>query len=124
MEACFIISANPFTHSASGKEVILKPNQQSILKNTTLKVADVNAEDAVSWKSGYFVFKATTLETVMKQVERWYNVEVVYKNEALKKRTFSGAASRYENVSIILKTIENTGEAKFNIEGRRVIVQE
>ncbi|WP_276090872.1 FecR family protein [Pedobacter sp. JY14-1] len=105
-----------------GEGVTLTPNQQASLANGTLKVEKVDTEEVTSWKNGFFVFKSTTLESVLSQVERWYNVEVVYSSEALKKLTLSGSASRNSNVSVVLQAIENTGTAKFKIDGKKITV--
>jgi ferric-dicitrate binding protein FerR (iron transport regulator) len=103
--------------------VTLKPGQQSVITgNNRIAVKQIDVEEAVAWKNGFFLFKATKLETVMQQVERWYNVEVVYQEPELKNITLSGSVSRYDNVSRILKTIENTDAVKIKLEGKKIIV--
>ncbi|MBB5437286.1 ferric-dicitrate binding protein FerR (iron transport regulator) [Pedobacter sp. AK017] len=103
--------------------VILKPNQQSIVTGSSgISVKTVDAEEAIAWKQGVFIFNSTPLDPIMRQVARWYNVDVIYEDPELKTELMGGAVSRYDNVSRILKTLENTGAVKFKIEGRKVIV--
>lgn len=102
--------------------VVLKPNQQAVLKDGNIQVLPVDPNIAVSWKEGQFAYQDTRLDDLMRQIARWYDVEVVYQNEALKAETFKGSVSRYSNVSRILKTLEFTGVVKFKTEGRRIIV--
>jgi len=103
---------------------VLKPNQQAeVMGQGGMIISEVDASEAIAWKEGFFSYKGTPLEQVMRQVARWYNVTVVYENEAVKTRTLSGAVSRYDNVSRILKTIENTDAVQFRIAGRTVYVK-
>lgn len=106
------------------KFVTLVPSQQSIITaSNQITVEKVDVEEAVAWKAGYFKFNSTPLELIMKQIERWYNIDVLYQDNTVKSMVFEGAVSRYDNVSALLKTLENTGAVKFRIEGRRVYVE-
>ncbi|RZL05875.1 MAG: DUF4974 domain-containing protein, partial [Pedobacter sp.] len=105
------------------ENVVLKPNEQATLLNTgQLKVTEVDTDEAIAWKNGLFSYTSAPLDVVLKQVSRWYNVEVEYLNEASKSQTFTGSVSRYDNVSRLLKAIEYTGAVKFKIEGNKIIV--
>ncbi|WP_285009646.1 FecR family protein [Pedobacter faecalis] len=107
------------------REVLLKPGQQAMLTpNQNLRVAEVNTEEAVAWKNGSFAYNNTPLEEVMRQIARWYNVSVSYEKESLKKVPIGGAVSRNDNVSRMLKTLENTGAVRFEIKGKTILVKE
>lgn len=109
----------------SNKEsLLLMPGQQSILINGKTKVIQVQTEDVVAWKSGYFMFNNESLEDIMLKVARWYDVDVEYKNVSTRKITFFGTVSRFSNISEVLRKLELTGEVKFEIEGKRIIVIE
>jgi len=110
--------------SASNTSSILKPGQQAISVNGKTRVVQVQTEDVVAWKNGYFMFNNESLEDVMRKVARWYDVQVEYKNVSNRKITFFGTVSRFSNISQVLRTLEHTGEVKFDIEGRRIIVIE
>lgn len=103
-------------------DAILKPNQQATLAGVAINIKNVDASAAIDWKNGEFICANEPLSAIMRKVERWYNVEVIYTSDDLKNRTFDGAFSRYDNVSRILKTIEFAGTVKFRLEGRKVFV--
>jgi transmembrane sensor len=58
----------------------------------------------------------------MKQVSRWYDVDVVYQDEALKAKTFFAMTTRFAKVSQLLNNLEQTGEVKFKIERKKITV--
>lgn len=104
------------------QEKLLSPNEQSIVAfNNNIKISSADTEEAVAWKNGYFQFKDEGLESILRKISRWYNVEVVYdyKPSHLK---FGGMVSREKNISAILKIMESTGNINFKIEGRRLTV--
>ncbi|SMC61755.1 FecR family protein [Pedobacter nyackensis] len=112
--------------ASAPNSVILIPNQQSISSDhsNTLEVKNVNPSTVLSWKNGEFSFENETLESIMKQVSRWYDVEIAYENEGLKKELFGGSISRFSEVSKVLKMLELTGHIHFiiNEKERRITV--
>jgi transmembrane sensor len=114
--------------------ITLKPNQQAILSplegampagqsgDKRLKVTTIDPEQATSWKAGLFMFDAERLDLIMKRVARWYNIEVVYDRAEVREQLFSGSVSRFNNVSSLLRKLEQTGPVKFKIEGRTIHV--
>ncbi|ACU06158.1 FecR family protein [Pedobacter heparinus] len=107
--------------SAKVNEVILKPNQQSSLNGTRIKVEHVDTELFIAWKNNQFVFEQDDIRYIMRMISRWYNVEIVYLGE-LPVTTFSGSVSRFANVSEVLRPLESTGQVKFKIEGTKILV--
>lgn len=109
--------------SGQTNEVTLTPNQQAQLKYGAhdIKVQYINGTDAAAWKNGEFVFKSETLAEIMRKIERWYNVDVNY-NSSLAGIKFSGAISRYDNLSKLLEMMELTGEVKFRITEKTITV--
>ena len=108
--------------SASVNGVILTPGKQSTLHGQTLQVKTIDPAEAIDWKNNEFVFNDEPLESVMRKVSRWYNVDVIYQNESLKKGTFWGSISRFSKVSELLNMLAVPGNVKFKIEGRKVYV--
>ena len=100
----------------------LKPGQRAVSKGADTHVDEVDAEDAIAWKEGYFTFNRETLESVMLQISRWYDVEVSYQDESIKNIQFSGSITRFGNISEILKKVELTEKVRFKIEGRKIMV--
>lgn len=106
----------------SNKALILKPGQQAQFNAQQLSLArNVDIEEVVSWKNGYFKFNED-IKSIMNKIARWYDVEVVYQPGIDLKQTFSGEVSKSRNVSVLLKVMELTGNVNFKVEGRRIIV--
>ncbi|MBB5439514.1 ferric-dicitrate binding protein FerR (iron transport regulator) [Pedobacter sp. AK017] len=105
-----------------GEAVVLKPNQQSLVtENRSISIKPVDIEQVVAWKNSQFMFESENIQTIMKMVERWYNVDVVYTGEITDEK-FGGGVSRFDNVSKVLKSLESTGKVHFKIEGRKIYV--
>jgi ferric-dicitrate binding protein FerR (iron transport regulator) len=77
-------------------------------------------DKVMAWKNGLFNFDGAGLAEVMRQLERWYDVDVEYRGEP--KGYIGGSISRNVNVSKVLEMLQKTGAVKFKIEGRKVIV--
>jgi len=106
--------------------VVLVPGEQSVFIGGKLNVKAVNASDAVDWKNGEFVFNKDPLTDILRKVSRWYNVDIVYVRNLgspLDVPTFSGSVSRFENVSVILRMLEETSNVRFAIEGKTIKVK-
>lgn len=101
--------------------VILQPNQQADLINGIINVEQVDAEKAIAWKNGKFEFVSEDIESILRKIARWYNVEIVYQDELVNKQ-FSGSFSKFDNVAKVLQTIQLTNTIHFKIEGRRILV--
>lgn len=101
---------------------ILVPGEQALQQSDVIKVSQVDTDAAVAWKNGLFIFDDESLETIMRSLARWYEIEVVYGSDVNKSILFGGSVSRYENVSKVLEKLELTGGVHFKIEERRVTV--
>lgn len=106
----------------TGASEILKPNQQAVLNDGKFHISDVDAQDAIAWQQGYFAFNSETLEEIMNRVERWYDVKVIFEDPTLKKETFIGSVSKYEQVSKVLRLLAGTNTITFKIEGSTIQV--
>lgn len=101
---------------------ILKPSEQSqTSKAGKITVSEVDINKVVAWKNGKFIFDEESIETVMRKLSRWYNVEVIYEGD-FSDTQFVGSISRSDNISKILDKITFTQAVKFKIEGRRIYV--
>jgi len=105
-----------------GLATILKPGQQAQLGNSGVirLVNDVDVDEVIAWKNGYFSFNKADLKTVMRQIARWYDVEITYEG-AIPERQFVGKISRNSNASEVLKILQET-KVHFRIEGKKIIV--
>ena len=108
---------------SGSKQVQITPGQQVINNlNENLKVKEVDAEQAVAWKNGLFQFWNTELEEIMRQLSRWYKIEVEYVSPVYG-RTFTGFISRDVTISNVLKMLEEAGDVRFGVEGNLVLVK-
>ncbi len=102
---------------------LLRPGDQAALNgNGGIAVnADVDLDEVIAWKNGRFEFNGQTIDQIMRQVERWYDVKVEYKGKIADDH-FVGDVSRMENVSEVLKMLAHTGVINFTIENKTIIV--
>jgi ferric-dicitrate binding protein FerR (iron transport regulator) len=103
---------------------IIKPGEQAQIRNdgTVRTVANVNTDAVVAWKNNAFLFDNTDVKKLMRQLSRWYDVDVAFKGAIDESLTFNGTISRTAMLSTVLKMLESTGDVKFSIEGKRIIV--
>jgi transmembrane sensor len=113
---------------AAGKkyEKTIKPGQQAVLNGSIISVLDdVDIKQVMAWKDGKFVFKNTNIQLIMRQMERWYDLEPTrYESSAVRQWEFNGEISRYNNASKLLELLEETGSIKFKIEGKKIVVSQ
>ncbi|WP_172954177.1 FecR family protein [Pedobacter ginsengisoli] len=107
--------------SNSNEQKILRPGQESLLAKSSLVIRNADTQEAVAWKNGDFIFNNEDFGSILRQVARWYNVEII-DNGNHENLHLSGTVSRSKNISAVLKALEITGKVKFMIDGNRVIV--
>lgn len=100
---------------------ILTPGSQSSVNQHSISVEEVDTERAIAWKNNKFLFENDNIQYIMRMIERWYNVEVVYVGE-MPTEKFGGGVSRFDNVSQVLRILESTGGVHFKIHGRKILV--
>ncbi len=105
------------------KRNLVAGQQGRVMKGqSSVSVADaVEMDEVIGWKNDLFVFKSLDIKSIMRQISRWYDVEVVYAGQ-VGNETFSGVVSAKSNLSQVLKILEAGGVA-FSIEGRKIIVK-
>lgn len=108
--------------SATGKTQTLKPEQQAVYDGKSIVVSPIEAETAVDWKNGYFVFKNEDFKTAMRKIARWYNVDIVYDPAISIDLEPGGWISRNSDIRTILNRIEATSSIHFKFEEGRVTV--
>lgn len=100
---------------------LLKPGYQMVFDNSSaLAVSKVDIESVMAWKNGFFQFDRVDIQTLMRQISRWYNIEVEYKG-ALPKDEFVGKIKRSEEINKVLEVLKY-GNVKFQLIGRKLIV--
>lgn len=99
----------------------LKPGEQVLNDGRKLILEEADLDQVLGWKDGNFVYMGADIRTVMEQLARWYDVDVVYEGKEIE-GIFYANISRQKNISEILKVLEKTNGVRFKIQGRRVIV--
>ena len=110
--------------SAKPNTQLLKPGEQSLTSSAgpDIKIQHTDTEKAIAWKNGYFKFKNTPIRDIMREIERWYDVELVYDGK-LAADEFTGYISNDVKISGVLKMLEESGGIKFTVKGRKVKVK-
>jgi len=100
----------------------LVPGQQAQISNgRSIKVINnADIDQVVAWKNGYFSFDRADLQTVMRQIARWYDVEVSYEGK-IPKRQFGGKIDRNSDISEVLKILEES-KVHFRIKEKKIVV--
>ena len=109
--------------SSKTKSVFLQPEQQAKFAagSNDLKItSDVDVDEETAWKTGWFRFNDADISTVMRQLSRWYDVEVSYSG-SLPSDRFTGKISRNISLLKVLKILE-LSDVHFKIEGKKIIV--
>jgi len=114
-----------------GNSVLLKPGQQALVKNTQAAqsfgksgpitvVDNANIANVMGWKNGYFSLDDLTLEELMREVERWYDVEVVYE-KGVPMKAFFGKVNRDLSLLDFMEGLKDWG-VRFRLEGNKLII--
>jgi hypothetical protein len=108
---------------SNGHSALLKPGQQSQLtKGGQLDLAsDIDVSQVIAWKNGIFHFEGADIETVMKQLSRWYDVDIVYGSKK-GSDLFYADIPRNTRLSDALKALALTGKVDFKIENKKIMV--
>lgn len=102
------------------KENILKPGQQARLTAKDFTITAAETDDVTAWKNNQFRFTNTPIDAIMRQVERWYDADVVFQDTV--NLHLNATIGREVPVSKLLHIMEETGQAHFKIEGKKITV--
>ena len=89
-----------------------------------VKINSVEVFPYIAWKDGLFVSQYDDLESIMRKISRWYDVDVFYQNSNLKKKRFFGIMKRQARLEEVLEIIAEAGEIRFSVNERVVTVTE
>jgi transmembrane sensor len=106
------------------QSVVLKPGEQVSLSHTSQlsQPIPVQTEEVMAWKNGLFQFENADIRSVMRQLSRWYDVDIAYKQPSELKDKVSIEFPRTFNLSDVLKIMESTAGVKLQMEGKKIIV--
>ena len=111
------VAVSNFTETVS-----LTPGQQAqIAGNGIGIIKNADTDQAIAWKNGFFNFDGSDIETTMRQIARWYDVEVIYEGKTTEH--FNGTILRNASIEKVLKMLAFTGVVTFSTEGRKIFVR-
>ena len=121
LEGSVMVRLNQKMDNSRLQSIILKPGEQAQIMDKNIKVQPgADLEQTVAWKNGVTSFKNADIKTIMRQVSRWYDVDVAYEGTA-PATTFNGEVSRQANVSKVLSIFDFAG-IRCRIEGKKIVV--
>lgn len=110
---------------AGGQTAMLKPGQQGKTDDQSAAIQilkNINTDQAVAWRTGLFDFDGDNIDDIMRQLSRWYDMEVSY-GQTIPQQHFTGSIRRQVNLSEVLHMLEVAGGIKFTINGKKVTVR-
>jgi len=109
--------------NSATRQSILSPGEQGVLDDDgIITIAkNIDTDEVIAWQRGFFNFTGASLNDVLRQLARWYDVEVVYATASPPKYTFDGEIGRNLSLTTILKHLERK-DVHFQLEGKRLIV--
>ncbi|MGY3055302.1 transmembrane sensor [Pedobacter sp. UYEF25] len=107
--------------TVTNKNVLLVRGEQAVLAGNNISVKSVDVEQAVAWKNGFFQFYHTDLKSVMRQVSRWYNIDVVYDGKTPTKE-FSGKIQRNVTANELVEALNFSG-IRCEIKNDKIVVK-
>lgn len=117
-----LVSGSVKVQTEDGNNRILKPSEQACITpgSNQINVRNVDTAFYTSWIHGKINFKDQRLEDIMKTLSRWYDMDVIYENEAVKDLRFGCYINRYNEITPLVKLLEHTGRITINVEGKTI----
>ena len=117
-----LVKGSLSVQSPQEKKEILTPGQQSVFIQGKTSIIAADIEETVAWKEGWFLFNRLELQAIVRQLSRWYNIDFDITGPIGNKQ-FSGIVSKSNNISEVLKIMENTG-VTFTLRNQKIYVSQ
>jgi transmembrane sensor len=103
---------------------IIKPGQQAIYSKNSEKITltTVETEDVIGWKRGYFLFDNSPIEEVLREIKRWYDIDITY-NGIKTNMTITAMISRKNSLNKVLNLLEKSAGLNFEINNKQITVK-
>lgn len=111
--------------SINNKTNTIVPDEQVVyhLDTKTIDINTVNALDHITWKLGFLRFDNKSLGEISKVLERWYNVEFIFKNKDIEQLRIKGVLSKYQNIEFMLISLKELNEMSYEIIGNKIYIK-
>ena len=110
--------------SGTQKPITLVPGEQAYGEAGELEKREVNIRLYTSWIDGRFMFNNVELEEIAKQISRWYDVEIFFTNENVKRTRFTGGMVKFKPLDDLIRMIESTSPVRFSVKGKTIVISE
>ncbi len=110
--------------SGTQKPIMLEPGEQAYGEAGELEKREVNIRLYTSWIDGRFMFNNVELEEIAKQISRWYDVEIFFTNENVKRTRFTGGMVKFKPLDDLIRMIESTSPVRFSVKGKTIVISE
>jgi ferric-dicitrate binding protein FerR (iron transport regulator) len=117
-----LVKGSLSVQSPQEKKEILTPGQQSVFRQGKTSILPADIEETVAWKEGWFLFNRLELQAIVRQLSRWYNIDFDITG-TIGNKQFSGIVSKSNNISEVLKIMENTG-VTFTLRNQKIYVSQ
>lgn len=101
-------------------QTVLKPGQKASLYHSGKISVSAGSDNVIAWKNGKFRFEDTSMEEILRELARWYDVDIVYP-DGIPQETFSGYIDQGLNLSDALDILKYT-RVNFKIAGKKIYV--
>ncbi|MDR2131353.1 MAG: FecR family protein [Odoribacteraceae bacterium] len=105
------------------ESVPVQPGEQLTWNGRAWSVRQVDVTPYIAWKEQRFVFDDELLEDVLRQLERWYDINVYIRYPSLKEIRYTGNLPKYEDIDKVLHLLELAAHVHFNLSGRTLFVE-
>ncbi|MDR0766143.1 MAG: FecR domain-containing protein [Odoribacteraceae bacterium] len=112
--------------ATTGKEIMMSPGQLALFsrEGELLALKHVNVYPYIAWKDGKFIFEEEELEHIMQTLSLWYDVEIAYLDDTIRRHPFTGHLRRYDDIYTILNAIAQIIDVDFEVNGRVITVKD
>jgi ferric-dicitrate binding protein FerR (iron transport regulator) len=117
-----LVKGSLSVQSPQEKKEILTPGQQSVFIQGKTSIIAADIEETIAWKEGWFLFNRLELQAIVRQLSRWYNIDFDITG-TIGNKQFSGIVSKSNNISEVLKIMENTG-VTFTLRNQKIYVSQ
>ena len=103
--------------------VTLHPNEDAqIGDDGTIRVTQVDPRSYTAWVDGYFYFDNASLEEIMRELGRWYNLNILFENPEAMKYHFNFWASRKNGIHNVIELLNDLGKVKASLDNNALII--
>jgi ferric-dicitrate binding protein FerR (iron transport regulator) len=117
-----LVAGSVEVHVPGQSPIALSPGEQARGREGAWEKRAVDVQRYISWMTGKFSFKDTGLEEIARQLSRWYDVEIHFADERPRTIRFTGGIVRYHPLEELIRMIEDTSDARFRVEGERLVI--